>query len=127
MGTGTDAVAAVQRICLVATQVKTGWSPEREHRVAFVTGLELSRIAPNLKIDLRRNYALILPKIGLPTVVMVDPLIRTAGQEFSAGDFARTFEQFSEREGVQVVGNGHGLKWQIRARTPAGWVDPQMY
>lgn len=48
------------------------------------------------------------------------------GREFSADDFQRTFEQAGERQATQLEGEGRNLKWRIKAKTPGGWVDPEM-
>jgi len=124
--TGTDAKAAVDRTCLVSLYVNEGWSPERKRKITFVTGLELIRIKLSSKYDLREHYALIWLESGLPIVARIDVTIIGVDREFSADDFQRTFEQAGERQATQLEGEGRNLKWRIKAKTPGGWVDPEM-
>lgn len=121
---GTAAAqAAVDRQCIVSVRTGSGWSIEQQRRVTFVTGLELSRIARVLHFDFHQHYAIIWHGSGLPTVVRIDPTLLGVGREFGAADFERLFAAAEEQPATQVEGEGLQLKWRIRARTPAGWVD----
>lgn len=115
--------AAVDRQCIVSVRAASGWSTEQQRRVTFVTGLELSRITRVLHFDFHQHYAIIWHGSGLPTVVRIDATLLGVGREFGAADFERLFGAVEEQPATQVEGEGLQLKWRIRARTPAGWVD----
>ena len=122
LGTAS-ATAAVDRQCIVSVRVNSGWSTEQQRRVTFATGLELSRITRVLQFDFHQHYAIIWHGSGLPTVVRIDATLLGVGREFGAADFERLFGTADEQPATQVEGEGQQLKWRIRARTPAGWVD----
>ena len=92
----------------------------------FVTGLELVRITRTMKVGFHQHYAVIRHGSGLPSVVKLDGSLLGVRREFSESDFFRLFERDGERQATDLVGEDRGLTWRIRARTTAGWVDPQI-
>lgn len=118
--------AAVERECIVSVRVGSGWSDENRRKVHFVTGLELARITKTMNVEFHQHYAVIWHGSGMPTVVKLDGLLLGVGREFADGDFLRLFQRVAEQQATQIDGEGRGLTWRIRARTPEGWIDPQI-
>ncbi len=123
MFAAAPAQAAIERECIVSVRVTEGWSIESKRKVHFVTGLELARLVRVMKVDFHQHYAIIWHGSGLPTVVRLDGTLLGVKREFSDEDFLRFFAQDHERFATQIEGEGQGLTWRIRARTPQGWVD----
>lgn len=117
------AQAAIERECIVSVRAASGWSIENKRKVHFVTGLELARLVRVMKVDFHQHYAVIWHDSGLPTVVKLEGMLLGVGREFSEEDFLRFFARDHERYATQIEGEGQGLTWRIRARTPQGWVD----
>ena len=120
------AQAVIERECIVSVRVASGWSIENKRKVHFVTGLELARLIRVMKVDFRQHYAVIWHGSGLPTVAKLDGTLLHVGREFTMNDFYRLFGSDDERHATQIEGEGRGLTWRIRARTPQGWVDSKM-
>lgn len=120
------AQAVIERECIVSVRVASGWSIENKRKVHFVTGLELARLIRVMKVDFHQHYAVIWHGSGLPTVAKLDGTLLRVGREFTTDDFFRLFGSDDERHATQIEGEGLGLTWRIRARTPQGWVDSKM-